>query len=1544
MTCERPASALGRFREPVSRWFTGAFGTPTPVQEQTWDAVSRGEHALVVAPTGSGKTLAAFLWALDGLTDPDRAPSDGVTVLYVSPLKALGVDVERNLAAPLAGIRAAADDLGARVAPVRVGVRTGDTPPAERARLVRRPPDILITTPESLHLMLTSSARRILAGVRTVIIDEVHAVAGSKRGSHLALSLERLDLLVGHDVQRIGLSATVRPIDEVAAFLGGDRPVRVVAPPAHKRWQVGVQVPVPDMADLPEPPVEASVDVADSALPTRASMWPFIEKAVLEQVEQPGSTLVFVNARRAAERLTSRLNELWAAEHDPEALAPPGRRTPAQFMAASDEVGAAPALIARAHHGSVSKEERAGIEEGLRSGELRCVVATSSLELGIDMGLVDRVVQVEAPPSVSSALQRIGRAGHQVGGVSRGTVLPKTRLDLLHCAVVTGRMLEGRIEALHMPVHPLDVLAQQTVAAAVSAPDGIDLETWLTAVRRSRPYADLSDDLARRVVDMLTGRYASGDLADLRARLVETDGVLTARPGALRLVTTSGGTIPDRGLFGVFLLGEGAGRRVGELDEEMVYESRVGDVFTLGASSWRIAEITRDQVRVLPAPGHTGRLPFWYGDDVGRPAELGRAMGEFTRAVHDDPTVLARLDFLDDFARDNITALLDAQAEATGVLPDDRHIVLERFHDEVGDWRVVVHSPWGRPVNAAWALAVSHRLAEDLDIEVQAVAGDDGMVLRMPEADTPPGAEILVVDPDEVVRVVSAQVGGTALFAARFRECAARALLLPRTDPRRRAPLWQQRLRAAQLLERVHDLPDFPILLETARECLTDVYDLEALAALMTDIASGRVRIAEVTTASPSPMASSLLFGYTGAFLYDGDRPLSDRRTAALSLDPSLLASIMGTLDLRELLDPDLIAQVVAELRSTGPGRRARDAEGLVDLLARLGPIRLDDVAAHLDDALTAGLDAARQALGGRVVEVGIGGVRHLAAATDLPLLRDGLGVALPAGTPDPGPSQGRDPLTQLVARWARCHGPFTAGELAAALGTGAATVRRVLTGDRAILSGHFTDGVDEVEFCDRHVLDRIRSLALARARDAVAPVSPSAFARFTLDWHQVAAAGERPVLRGVDGVLEVLEQLAGVGLPASAWESVVLPARVADYRPGMLDDLLASGEVTIVGRGQAGPRDPLLALLPADVESDLSVAGTPDLADDPTASTVLAALAGGSRLLGPLLEELAVSPTEGAELLWSLLAAGLVAPDGFGPVRALLASGTTAHRVRRPPVRSRARLSRRGLGRPRRPENLPGGVHRTSGPVEAVLAGRWHRVTPAAPASPAALAARCELLMDRHGVLTRGAVDAEGIDGGFATAYRVLSGFEEAGRVLRGYLVEGLGGAQFATTAVIDDLRHHADSPGPTGWPGGRRHPRVVVLAATDPANPYGAALPWPQLDGTNPSRAAGALVVLVDGLLVAHLSRGGRHLGLFTSMLPDGIDAADAVELIVPALRATLSRAGSPPLDVELVNGSTVRSSGLEPAFRAAGAELTPRGVRLTASTGPSALPSAP
>jgi ATP-dependent helicase Lhr and Lhr-like helicase len=1602
---------LADFSEATRAWFGSAFAGPTPAQSQAWAAIGRGKHTLVIAPTGSGKTLAAFLWAIDRLaSEPVPAdPKRRCRVLYVSPLKALAVDIERNLRSPLTGVSHAAHRLGLPEPDIRVAVRTGDTAADERRKLATRPPDIMITTPESLFLMLTSQARETLRSVQTVIIDEVHALAGSKRGAHLALSLERLDALRASPgpgpgahvppAQRIGLSATVRPPEEVASFLGGALPVTIVAPPSEKRLDLRIVVPVEDMADLPgEAPHQRPVRVpmADGRVakaprdegaespgrdPARHhSIWPHVEERVLDLIESHRSTIVFANSRRLAERLCARLNDL-AAERAAAAMAdgreePAPRsprfnddysRPPAELMGQAGAAAGAPPVVARAHHGSVSRRERSQIEEALKAGTLPAVVATSSLELGIDMGAVDLVIQVESPPSVASGLQRTGRAGHHVGDESRGIFFPKYQGDLVQSTVVTQRMRAGQIEELRMPRNPLDVLAQQIVA--MTAMDAWDVGELEQLVRRAAPFGALTRPVLDAVLDMLAGRYPSEDFAGLRARLIwdRTAGTLTGRPGSQRIAVSNGGTIPDRGLFGVFLTGSGAsgtsrdGRhssRVGELDEEMVYESRVGDVFVLGATSWRIEDITADQVLVSPAPGQPGRLPFWKGDAPGRPAELGAAMGAFTRELGEvtpeQAAARLRSEGLDKLAAANLLAYLSEQRKATGYLPDDRTLVLERFRDELGDWRLVLHSPYGSQLHAPWALAIAARLRERYGgMDVQAIHTDDGIVIRVPDADDPPPAGIAALDPDEVEQLVTAELGASALFASRFRECAARALLLPRRQPGRRTPLWQQRQRSAQLLAVASQYGTFPVVLETMRECLQDVFDVPGLTALLRDVAARRIRLVEVETPSGSPFARSLLFRYVGAFMYEGDAPLAERRAQALALDSALLAELLGQAELRELLDPLVVEDAEREMQRLAPGRACQDAEAVADMLRALGPLATGEVALRSADPGQAPAWLASLAAQRRVLDLRIAGEQRWAAIEDAGRLRDALGVALPVGVPEAFTEPVPDPLRDLVLRYARTHGPFGAAAVARRYGLGVAVVTgalRRLAADAVLTEGDY-DPSEGTGWCEAGVLRLLRRRCLAKLRKEVEPAPPSAFAAFLPGWQRAdrAAAGGSAGRAGrparTDAVYEVVAQLAGAAVPASALETLVLPGRLPGYSPALLDELTAAGEVVWAGAGGLPGGDGWIILAPAGI-APLLLADPGEITMTPVHEAVLQALDGGGALFfraiadraaknppDPGTRTLAARDRDVASAIWDLVWAGRLTNDTLAPLRTVLSSGR--------PVSADGEPGQRGSpGRPgitisRRPGFGRGAMPSHTGPP--TVSGRWSLLPKPESDPTRRLHAQALALLDRHGILIRGAAAAERVAGGFGALYPVLRALEDAGQCRRGYFVEGLGAAQFALPGAVDRMRAMADKaraavvadPWDTGRGSARQGPRVTVLAAADPANAYGAALPWPERPGDTagghrPGRKAGALVVLADGELVLYVERGGKTLLSWTSE-PALLEPASAA--LADAVRAgALGR-----LTVERADGGDVYDSPLANALESAGFRATPRGLRL-------------
>lgn len=1476
-------------------WFAGAFEEATPAQVGAWGAIARGDDTLVIAPTGSGKTLAAFLHAIDRIiTEP--TPADRrlrCRVLYVSPLKALAIDVERNLRSPLVGIKREATRLGLPVSEVRIGIRTGDTPPAERARFATRPPDILITTPESLFLLLTSKARESLRGIDTVIIDEVHAVAGTKRGAHLALSLDRLDVLLDRPAQRIGLSATVSPVADIAGFIRSQHPATVVAPPSVKLWDLQVRVPVDDMADL-------AVETGIAGPVARSSIWPHIDEAIVDLIEAHRTTLVFVNSRRLAERVTAQINEI-AAERRVAANQPPA------------------GVIARAHHGSVSKEQRALIEDDLKTGRLPAVVATSSLELGIDMGAIDLVIQIETPPSVASGLQRVGRAGHQVGATSHGIVLPKYRGDLVTAAVVVERMRGALIEDIRIPRNPLDVLAQQIVACV--AMDDWPVADLFELCRRPASFVTLTPAVFESVLDMLSGRYPSDEFAELRPRLVwdRTADIVTGRPGAQRLAVTSGGTIPDRGLFAVHLVGgpAGPGTRVGELDEEMVYESRVGDVIALGASGWRIEDITHDRVLVTPAPGQSGRAPFWHGDALGRPAALGAAVGEFVRAVATarDPAARVAGMGLDERAAANLIAYIAEQREATVHVPSDTTIIVERFRDELGDWRVVVHSPFGARVHAPWALALGARINERLGINAHVMHADDGIVLRLPDTDDEAAAqsiaELIRIEPEEIEALVTAHVGGSALFAARFRECAARALLLPRRRPDRRSPLWQQRQRSAHLLDVASGYASFPIILETVRECLQDVYDVPALRNLLSDIRDGRLRIHDVATEHPSPFAQSLLFGYVASFLYEGDSPLAERRAEALTLDTRLLAELLGSPELRDLLDLDAIDEVEAELQRVGDGFRARNSEDAADLLRLLGPLSVEEAALRGVSLEWLALLRDRR----RAIHVRIGGQERTAAIEDAGRLRDGLGIALPVGIPEAHLAIVEDPLGDLVGRFGRTHGPFTRDAAASALGLAPAIAGEVLARLVAagrIVRGEFRPGGSHTEYCDTEVLRRVRRRSIAHLRNEIEPVAPERFAAFLIQWQHIPAHGSRSRLRGVDGCFEVIEQLAGVALPASAWLAA-LAARVDGFHPGMVDELTTSGDVVWWGESELSGGDGVVGLAPADRLGLLRP--VPDAMDlGPVDVAVRQALTGGGAyFLRDISDRVSaeIGLTADADLveaLWSLVWSGVITNDGWAALRARVgAQGTRARSARAPSRGRRGRLSLPSRGGP------PAG------------AGRWSAL-PTVFSAPAERArAIGDALLDRYGIVTRGSVAAEHVDGGFAAVYRVLSAFEDAGRCRRTYAVEGLGAAQFALPVAVDRLR----GTGPR-----ERELEVVVIGATDPASAYGAAVPWPALPAAasshRPARKAGSVVALVDGVPVIYVERGGKSLLVW----PTDDERLDAAALALSAAAESMGMGTAP---ITKVNGTALADHPeVVRALKKAGFLATPRGVRLPRTTG--------
>ena len=1543
-------TALALFHPITAAWFRAVFDGPTAPQREGWPAIARGESTLILAPTGTGKTLTAFLWCLDKLMLKTAIDAErGCRVVYISPLKALAADVERNLRSPLQGIANMAQRQGVAFRMPEISVRTGDTPQKERARFKRHPGDILITTPESLYLMLTSEAGEALRTVETIIVDEIHALVPTKRGAHMALSIERLEALTGRSLQRIGLSATQRPLEEVARFLGGAegrvetlavvrsslpveeqngkhhkqnagvlrsaqddgvfqedvtetvtdilpemtakadavgammlassegdaveilsesgprfRPVTIVNAGARKLLDLKVEVPVEDMAKLGE--IEEQPSGPASQGPKRTSIWQSIHPRLLEIIRERTSTLIFVNARRVAERLAGALNDL------------------------------AGQPIARAHHGSLAAAQRSEIEELLKAGKIKALVATSSLELGIDMGAIDLVIQIEAPPSVASGMQRIGRAGHQVGAPSNGIIFPKYRADLIACAAVTRAMHEGHVESTRFLRNPLDVLAQQMVAIVAHPPQrekpvaprrakkiivvepdpasdegtGISYADLYSIVRSAAPYAGLSQSAFDGVLDMLAGRYPSDEFAELRPRITwdRTRDWITPRAGVKKIAILNGGTIPDRGTYGVFLAGASKPIRVGELDEEMVFESRTGDTFVLGASTWRIDEITHDRVLVTPAPGDPGKMPFWHGDRAGRPIEFGKRIGELVRTLRDMPRNVAISQLvaehdLEPRAAENVMRYLADQEIVTTSVPDDRTIVIERVRDELGDWRVCVLTPFGSRIHAPWAMAVTAKLRANGGQEVETMWSEDGFVLRFPDADTAPDSEQLLLEPEEAAELVLKQLGSTALFAAKFRESASRALLLPRRRADGRTPLWQQRKRAYDLLGVASRYASFPILLEAYRECLRDVFDMPALMETLRAIGNRSIRVHIVDSRTPSPFAAALLFSYVANYIYDGDAPLAERRAQALSIDQDQLRELMGDADLRELLDLDAIEETEEQLQCLAETYRARNMDGVHDLLLRLGDLSRPELARRcVTEEVANSVERLMRAR--RVIEVTVAGEKRLIAVEDAGRYRDALGVPLPPGLPSAFLTAVPEAVLDLLRRFGRTHGPFTTHDASARFDLAAVSVEATLNrlvGTGRIVEGGFRPGGIHREWCDNEVLRTIRRKSLARLRKEVEPVEQRTLARLFTRWQGVVQPR-----RGLDALLDVIENLQGAPLPASILETEILPARILNYKQADLDTLIAAGEVIWAGLEPIGERDGRIGLYLAERLPSLwpVVQGTGNRAQgtesyagaaEKEAAVVAYLQRHGASFFADLHDALGGGyPGETLDAIWSLVWQGKLRNDGLAALRAYCDRPSSSQSARGKVKRVQPQVSRAGFR-----------SRRTTPPTAQ---GRWALQSVAfeeGRADPDRRAtnwshAIAQQLLTRYGVVFRETAHAENLPGGFSAIYDVMKALEESGKVRRGYFAADLGATQFAMPAAVDLLRSLRAEPE-------QGKSEVVQLAATDPANPYGALMRWPAAPDTGSSltRSVGARVVLCNGALVAYLRRGNPNLQVF-------------------------------------------------------------------------------
>lgn len=1446
-------SGLDLFTPATASWFNAVFEKPTPAQDLGWASIADGNHTLIHAPTGSGKTLAAFLWALDRVaSEPTPDSRHRCRVLYISPLKALAYDIDRNLRAPLTGIAVEARKLGLEPPTLSVAMRTGDTPQSERQSMLRNPPDLLITTPESLYLMLTSKANEILRSVHTVIIDEIHAVAGTKRGSHLALSLERLSALAHEPPQRIGLSATQRPLDTLSEFLAGGvvvndtwtpRPVTIVDAPSDKTLDIEIVVPVSDMT---RPEIDT---IAKDGHETR-SIWPAVYPQLLSLVMEHTSTILFVNSRGLAERLAAELNRLADAE------------------------------ILQAHHGSVSREKRLAIEDRLKRGELKGVVATGTLELGIDMAAVDLVVLVGSPSSVSRGLQRVGRAGHQVGEPSVAKIFPKHRGDLLEAAVVVDRMYSASIESTVIPRNPIDVLSQHIVAMA--AANDLDVDETFDLVRGAFPFANLTRATYESVLDMLAGRYPSDDFAELRPRIVwdRVAGKITARSNAKLLAVTNAGTIPDRGLYTVQLPD---GARVGELDEEMVYESRPGETFVLGSTTWRIENITQDRVTVTPAPAAAAaRMPFWHGDAPGRPLELGRAIGAFTREVGaldtDSATALLTGRYrLDPWAAKNLVSYFAQEKEATGHLPTDRTIVVQRFKDEIGDWRIVLLSPFGGRIHAPWGLAIRNRIRSETGSPVDAIWSDDGILFRFPDADLPPDTGRIIIDPADIEQLLIDEIADTALFVSKFREAAARALLLPRRRPGSRTPLWLQRRKAASLLEVARKFESFPIMLETYREVMQDYFDLPALREVLSDIQKRTVRVVDADTQGPSPFASSLMFDFIASFMYEYDAPVAERRLAALTLDRNLLADLLGEPAFRELLDIDAVAEVEAELQHLADDRKVRSVDGLSDMLRDIGPLTAVEASARSLEPDTTAAWLEELAHTGRAVELLVNGTRRYLAVEDVARLRDTIGVQPPPGVATDFLEPVPDPLGDVVGRYARTHGPFSIAQAAETIGLPSSTVSEVLARleqEGKVTPGAFTPGGTEHEWVSVDVLRRLRRKTISKLSRQVEAVDRQQFARFLTSWQGVNTDKR-------SSMADTLRQLEGASLIASTFESGVLSSRTVNVRTE-LDSLLATGTVVWIGREPVGPRDGRVSFYMRENVPLLWSTGEAEHLQSTAHTAIVDHLTGHGASFFPELYQAIGGGDQGDALdaLWDLVWAGQITSDSIGALRAFTTKG------RRPAQR----------------RHLPSAT-----PPAAT--GRWYLTSTLLTHQPnpeERAIAVSNALVARYGIVTRDLVLTEGITGGFTGLYPALSGLEDVGQLRRGYFVEGLGGAQFGTPGSIDRLRmsvkHVSDEN------------RVELLEAGDPANPYGSIFPWPESEG-KPTRTAGATVATADGEATAWMDRAGKRVVLFSDEL--GVCANAIEDLARRHGRAQIEVVDSTPL-VDHPIAAALRERGFSAGYK--------------------------
>ena len=1473
---------LARFHPTVREWFEESFGEPSDPQRSGWPAIATGAHTLILAPTGAGKTLAAFLWELNDLIvrGIEEALPNSVQLLYISPLKALNNDIQRNLDRPLGELRERFAVAGKEFPEIRVAVRTGDTPAAARARMLRKSPHVLITTPESLNIMLTSlRGRGMFSGVRAVIVDEIHAIAGTKRGAHLALTLERLEKIVDSPPQRIGLSATQRPLEEVARFLGGCeipatggtqfRPVTIVDCGMSKEMHISVESPVADLGNV------------------GGSIWPAIAPLVLQHIRSSRTTLVFVNNRAQSEKVAARVNAL--AEEE----------------------------VALPYHGSLARERRFALEERLKAGSIRALVTTSSLELGIDIGSVDLVIQLQSPKRVASGLQRIGRSGHSIGIPSRGILIPTFRDDAVEIAAIVAAMRAGEVEPTHVVQNALDVLAQ-VVVAAVSVDDWRSDELF-DLVRRAYPYHQLTRGAFDEVLAMLSGKYPSDIAAELEPRITwdrVSDRLIGTRAARMTAVI-SGGTIPDRGLYTVNLPDR---TRLGELDEEFVHESRMGDVFQLGSSTWRIAAIEHDRVVVTPAPGTPARMPFWHGEYMARSLMLSHRVGALRRQLASAPS---EEELRDQYGCDAATAnslikYIAAQRAATGIVPDDRNIVIEQFRDETGAVRIVIHAAFGGRINAPWGMALAQRVREAIgnaDLQVQTT--DDGIMLRLPDLGiSAPIQSLLGLTGLEAEQLVMEEVGSTSLFGARFRMNAARALLLPRGNPRRRMPLWLQRLKSLDLLQTVRQFPSFPILVETYREVLQEAFDMQGLKETLAEIGAGNIRIHSVQTDIPSPFAASLQFGFVMDWLYGDDTPRAEQRAALLSLDRAMLDEVMGG-EGSDDITLEAIEQTLAERRGTAPGRRARTSDELAHLLDRAGDLSGEDVRARIasTDEGVRGDPFQELLLANRTIAIQLGAEgrkewrfiltetypRYISAFGVEVLARvRATGELVERPATDAIPDVLRNPAInpsvarrEILARFLTQSGPVTVAEIHDRYGWEQRWIEsRLAEWERTgkLVRGKFRRELKDTEWCSRKIVEIGRRRALASLRKQIEAVELPHFAAFMQRWQHV---DERDRLDGEPGTATALRQLYGVARPPVAWDRDYLRSRVRGYDPTWLSLFSASGEPVWAGEGKYDPESGAIPL--ARVRFFERGTGATWMGEEPEAVLSAEATAvrdtiakEGASFIRDIQAITGLTMLSVREAIRELVAWGLITNDTvealreIGRWRPLMPRTTPDPTSWLPadyvPSQNRRIVQRRPnlrrLPKWRRPDK--------PGAAPSSWSGRWsllRRVGTLGPELPEEERAErvARQWLTRYGIVSRDWWRRERPPVSWRAIYRELKRLEFRGEVRRGYFVKGLGGAQFALPDAVEWLRAVAlEEHAPSGY---------VVMAASDPANVYNLQLDLVDRDPLSRPRGSGALLVMRGGRVAIAVEGRGRRYTIADWMTPE--ETAVAKQVLIAHLR---------------------------------------------------------